>query len=486
MIRAIESNVIGLLSKKSIDDYRLDDHELLAIRWFKLLHQREALNSLVEMKLRISTLERRVGVRCRDQADEYVTADGLSGAIAFCAMVEEFFKENEQPFKRLSPNRFVDLDWCRDPSMHEPSCDVTHDMLSYVMVVQFLTTENQRRFEHFFKIDWYQAYEQLKEELRLSDLDLLGSDDYHPYQRVLKCLASYNEPDIPKQDLYLYYLEALSSRDYADTLLRLMDGQEGSLTQTLGAVLPTMMPNVVFDPLLNPVADLAFENLRESELFQTYDKYDWPSDGFDFETDYDGYVPFVIEHYESGARGTFARLFIEAASECDADVEIDVDTYEFDKGFCSLLAMAIHDYREFPEALQVEFFRMCHYVGLEVNTPLYDFWQRCDYETHVYEAPTTVEDLPLMDTIEIKGSSKVEFEVKFLFGEQVYLDEIINDPFWRRETKSFKDFNQAMAYARKLEKARREWVMVARPDDRFAQAELLDKCPKVTVVPVEA
>ena len=148
--------------------------------------------------------------------------------------------------------------------------------------------------------------------------------------------------------------------------------------------------------------------------------------------------------------------------------------------------MAIHDYREFPEALQVEFFRMCHYVGLKVNTPLYDFWQRCDYETHVYKTPIAVEDRPLMDTIEIKGSSKVEFEVKFLFGEQVYLDEIINDQFWRRETKSFKDFNQAMAYARKLEKARREWVMAARLDDRFAQAELLDKCPKVTVVPVEA
>ena len=45
--------------------------------------------------------------------------------------------------------------------------------------------------------------------------------------------------------------------------------------------------------------------------------------------------------------------------------------------------------------------------------------------------------------------------------------------------------SHAMAYARKLEKARREWVMAARPDDRFAQAELLDKCPKVTVVPVE-
>lgn len=486
MIRAIESNVIGLLSKESIDDYRLDDHELLAIRWFKLLHQRKALNSLVEMKLRIGALERTVGIRYRDQADEYVTEGGLSGAIALCAMVEDFFKENEQPFKRPNHNQYVDLDWSHDPSMREPSCDVTHDMLSYVMVVQLLTKDNQRRLEQFFKIDWYQAYKQLKKELRLLDLDLLGSDGYHPYQRVLKCLASYNEPDIPKQDLYLYYLEALSSRDYADTLLRLMDGQEGSLTQTLGAVLPTMMPNVVFDPWLNPVADLAFENLRESELFQTYDKYAWISNGLDFETDYDWYVPFVIEHYEAGARGTFARLFIETASECDEGVDLDADTYEFDKGFCSLLAMAIHDYHDFPEALQVEFFRMCHYVGLEVNTPLYDFWQRCDYETHVYETPTAVEDRPLMDTIEIKGSHKVEFEVKFLFGKWDYLDEIVDDPFWRPETKSFKDFNLTMAYARKLEKARRERVMAARPDDRFAQAELLDKCPKVTIVPVEA
>lgn len=91
-----------------------------------------------------------------------------------------------------------------------------------------------------------------------------------------------------------------------------------------------------------------------------------------------------------------------------------------------------------------------------------------------------------MDTIEIKGSHKVEFEVNFLFGKPDYLDEIINDPFWRPETKSFKDFNQAMAYARKLEKARREWVIATCHDDRFAQADLLEKCPKVTVVPVEA
>ena len=178
------------------------------------------------------------------------------------------------------------------------------------------------------------------------------------------------------------------------------------------------------------------------------------------------------------------RLLLETAHEFD---ELDVETYEFDKGFCSFLAMAIHNWKALPEGLQIEFFRMCHYAGIEVRTTLYDSSQPCDYETHEYESGELAheEDLPLMDTIDIKSSHNIEFEVNWAGGEEGFLKSHAEDPIWGGRCKQFEDMTEALDYARTLEKDRRQWVMDHYPNDRFIQAKMLDQCPRVSVCPIE-
>ena len=452
------------------------------MRWFKLLKHRKAINAFIEMKLRLATLEREISGRGYATSNHWERTQGEPSAIAFCAEVSSYFGDDEVPRLSDLESRSFDYDGVDFDFEENDEKQSEANLMAYAFVLFLMTRENKRRFETFFEIDCHKVYRQICNKLHAPVFEDFMLVDEGSVGQFIKRLAAYREEDIPQCDLYTYYLIAFTSEDYVDALDRLMAGKAESITKTLGSTLANLMPDVIFDPIINDLADLAYENGKDSELCQPL----WTMTGIDFETDFDEFVPHVKERLEAGCRGTFARLFMEAARENDGSVFINVDDYEFDKGFCSLLAMSIHDWQSLPEALQIEYCRMCHYVGIEVDTELYDFSQPCDYETHEYiseEQPSEL-DLPLMDSIEIEPGYRIEYEVNWIGGED-FISAQPEDSIWADRCRTFENIRDAIAYAKTMERDRRQWVMDRYPDDRLRQKEVLQQLPVVEVCPLE-
>ena len=143
---------------------------------------------------------------------------------------------------------------------------------------------------------------------------------------------------------------------------------------------------------------------------------------FEKVADFSRLEPRIQKVWNGYKRGAFPRLIWHAL---DDDDRFDIAALEFDKGFCSLLAFAVDDVESYPEPFQIEYFRMCHYVGLSVDTDLYCFNARCDYTTYEHrDVPTLLEVADLGESILISENPFIVYRVSFYFDNEMVLERL--------------------------------------------------------------
>ncbi len=69
----------------------------------------------------------------------------------------------------------------------------------------------------------------------------------------------------------------------------------------------------------------------------------------------------LIDEYESARCGPFAKLYLDSLPKA---TPFDPNTDWDDPLLCAILAIGIDDIEDYPEGLQLEFARMCRYVGV--------------------------------------------------------------------------------------------------------------------------
>ena len=109
----------------------------------------------------------------------------------------------------------------------------------------------------------------------------------------------------------------------------------------------------------------------------------------------------------------------------------------------------------------------------------------CDYETHVYEEVNAEIGTcdSYMRTISFEDEGDVEFTVELSRGSASFMKEYPNSMLEITSVpcKTFSDIEEAMSFARSLEKQRRQWVMDHYPEHRTIQQEVLKNAPKVVI-----
>lgn len=475
----------GYLCKEALDSFNLELQDLLTIKWFRLARHANSLNALIESKLRLARIEQVLNeedlyVR-HDVPEQWFLRDHEHGAKVFCSYIYDLYTNKEYELSdALMPKEYSsESRRLYSQAFDTADCDLIYRDMKVLIVVSLMRPEVREIFSSSFNINLDAEIREILERLKIRDLE---PENVYPafVIRFLKRLSLLEERQVPYfEGLYLQYTKALLDCENDDSLSSQFRGQDGKSSDGLVNISEKFLTKVVFDPLTKNVSDLVFENMRDSHLME--DRH-W---SLIFDCNYDAYKSSLINVYQNGKRGTFIRLIYEAGCYEDGDSEIDLDDLEFDKGFCGLVASEIKNYNEYPDGLKIEFFRLCHFAGIEVKTDLYDFSQPCDYETHVYEEVNAEIGTcdSYMRTISFEDEGDVEFTVELSRGSASFMKEHPNSMLEITSVlcKTFSDIEEAMSFARSLEKQRRQWVMDHYPEHRTIQQEVLKNAPKVVI-----
>ena len=289
---------------------------------------------------------------------------------------------------------------------------------------------------------------------------------------------------------YWHYAETLLSHR-GQSVLKAFDQNEEKAIQGLLSSQDHPLADVFYvDRDHAELFTLAWKNFKESAL--CLDDLNMPV--FKIVENLREMIPGLKKEWVSHKRGSFVRLIYRALDEKD---RFDLKRLEFDKGFCSLLALAVEDVFAYPDEFQIEYFRMCHYAGFGFETDLYDFSQDCDYATRHYEDLSTLaeDDEGIESSIVIEEHPFVQYEVSYEFDNE---EALAHMPLTREalghinlrelvdclDSEEVDTFAEAKERAMAIERDRRDQLVSISNGRRALLNELIHRGPKVTIKPV--
>lgn len=461
-INAVSTELVDLKSIPGIEfDYATKVFALLSF----MKSKKDYVNLLVESKVTVAMLK-----EMRGAPKQY--SDPFQFCVSLLAEEAQFAHDEEtNPF------------WLKPAD-------------AFFFVKQFSKASTLDLFCEYFDVKMHQL---LTRQQRESKAIFQNSDDYKEARKDRTVIDSVNRLlafgldkfSFTTPNAYLYYVESILTPSLKEQLKTIESESEGVATALLKTTDHPFASQFYLDSKYEPYFSLAWENFKESTL--TLDDL---KNVFLKIADVSTFYPLLMNVWDNGKRGTFARLVCLAlANEGES---LDATTLEFDKGFCSLLALyMMGSIEEYPEGIQDEFFRMCHYVGFSYPIDRYKFDKPCDYKTHQYcDLPTIVEDTDdYLNYIEFKPSAEIRYRVSYEFNNDhalAYLplameyfgyfdlDDMVADYF---ESEDFDTYDEAVERAKEFEGERREWILKNFEGNPEAQKELIYCGPRITITP---